>query len=271
MIRRWFFVWALCFCCPLAAWADSTKSMLQEVMLPQDGQAPYATVLLLHGCHGIDRNIPMWQEFLRANGYASVAVDSFKNRAITEICTDFRRLPMFERVNDAYKALAQLTQRPDVDPQRVVVMGFSNGGIATLSALTQIVGTQLPKNHARFRAGIAVYPDCGHFAYAGFTQPVLVLIGEVDDWTPPAACVALASKFANKEPTFETIVYPKAHHGFDIPDLPYRYWGNATNMNKPNGYGATIEGNDNARKKSMNDAMVFLNRLFKTPEAKAHP
>lgn len=248
-----------------AVWAQGESGMLQGYVVPDMASAPFPVVVMLHGCNGVDPNIPMWQQFFRSRGYASVVVDSFGRRRIHEICTDLRRVPAHERVNDAYKALTELVRRPDVDPQRIVVMGFSHGGVATLAALTNTVAAQLPKDHPRFSAGIAVYPECGPYAYATFSKPVLVLAGALDDWTPPAPCVALATKFAQTQPRFQTIVYPKAHHGFDIPGLPYRYWGNATNLNKRSGYGATVEGNEAARVAALGDATAFLDRLFASP------
>ena len=261
--------WRLAIFCGLllqgASAVQAQSGLLHSFVTPDAVSPPYPVVVLLHGCNGIDPNVPMWQQFLATQGYASVVVDSFKRRNIQEICTDFRRLPMPERVNDAYTALTEVTQRADVDAQRVAVMGFSNGGVATLSALTTTVAAQLPRSHPRFRAGIAVYPECGPYAYASFTQPVLVLIGESDDWTPAAPCVAIGQRLAQRTPRLETIVYPKAHHGFDIPGLAYRYLGTAVNMNKRNGFGATVEGNDNARRQATLDAAAFLARVLQAP------
>ncbi|MBV8121012.1 MAG: hypothetical protein JO081_13875, partial [Alphaproteobacteria bacterium] len=36
----------------------------------------------------------------------------------------------------------------------------------------------------RFRAAVAYYPACGVVPLPTFTAPVLILIGEADDWTP---------------------------------------------------------------------------------------
>jgi dienelactone hydrolase len=263
MMQRLWLIGLLGWFSLVPAWAQSSPGMLQDLVLPEGTQAPYPAVMLLHGCNGIEPNVPAWQRVLRDRGYASVVVDSFRRRGFSEICTNLSRLPVHERVNDAYKALTELAGRTDIDPQRVVVMGFSHGAVTTLSALTNVVAAQIPKAHVRFRAGIAVYPECGVFSYALFVQPVLVLIGEQDDWTPAAPCIDLAKKFAGKQPSFETIVYPKAHHGFDIPGLSYRYLSNATNLNKRSGLGATAEGNDQARTQAMADALAFLDRTLR--------
>ena len=57
---------------------------------------------------------------------------------------------------------------------------------------------------------IAYYPFC----YEGVdpSVPVLVLIGEKDDWTPAAKCQALTGKAK-----FEVVVYPGAYHVFNQP------------------------------------------------------
>jgi dienelactone hydrolase len=68
---------------------------------------------------------------------------------------------------------------------------------------------------------------------------------------------------AQRQPKFETLVYPNAHHGFDIPGLAYRYLGNVANFNKRNGYGATVEGNDKARLQATQDVAIFLAQVLK--------
>ena len=49
--------------------------------------------------------------------------------------------------------------------------------------------------------------------------PVLLLVGEADDWTPAPPCVTLASQSGGR---LELRTYPGAHHDFDAPDTPQR-------------------------------------------------
>lgn len=48
----------------------------------------------------------------------------------------------------------------------------------------------------------------------GLNAPLLILIGESDDWTPAGRCISMMPK---EKSSSEVIlkVYPGAHHGFD--------------------------------------------------------
>jgi len=56
-------------------------------------------------------------------------------------------------------------------------------------------------------------------------MPTLVLIGELDDWSPAAACKAMMKR-RNRDSPIQLIVYPDAHHVFDAPrQQGQRYFG----------------------------------------------
>jgi len=57
---------------------------------------------------------------------------------------------------DAYQALNFLVQQRFVDPTRVVVVGFSQGGWLSLSSVERGTTEQTSKN--KFRAAAAFYP-----------------------------------------------------------------------------------------------------------------
>jgi len=89
------------------------------------------------------------------------------------------------RLEDAFAALGYAQRLPYVDAKRIGVMGGSHGGSTTLLTMGQ----------PGFRAGVAFYP-------------LLILIGELVDWTPAVDCNRLAGEVTLK-------VYPGAHHSFD--------------------------------------------------------
>jgi dienelactone hydrolase len=82
-------------------------------------------------------------------------------------------------------------------------------------------------------------------AYSGALKPlapVLILIGELDDWTPAEPCRRLAAAAQSAGYPVEIKVYPGAHHSFDSL-LPIRYVGERRNIYSPSGRGATTGGN----------------------------
>jgi len=118
--------------------------------------------------------------------------------------------------NDALAALNVLKAMPDIDAKHIFLQGYSFGAISSLSA----IDTKNAASHEAKVAGvIAYYPYC----YDGVdpSVPVLVMIGEKDDWTPAAKCQAVTGKT-----DFEVVVYPGDTHGFTMPmDKPVDYLG----------------------------------------------
>ena len=113
---------------------------------------------------------------------------------------------------------------------------------------------------AGFTAAIALYPSgaprygawstakAGNFgpvtSYAGVYKPIaplLILIGEQDDWTPAEPCRHLAERSRGAGYPVDIKIYPGAHHSFDS-DRPVRYDGQRNNSNAPSGRGATTGG-----------------------------
>jgi len=50
-------------------------------------------------------------------------------------------------------------------------------------------------------------------------MPTLILVGELDDWTPAEGCVRAKERWGNAGPPVELVTYPGAHHAFDIQML----------------------------------------------------
>ena len=68
----------------------------------------------------------------------------------------------------------------------------------------------------RFRAAIAFYPEC-LIRLLRLNAPLLILIGEEDDWTPAARCRRMEVE-ARSSHDFTLKVYPGAYHEFDRRD-----------------------------------------------------
>ena len=71
-----------------------------------------------------------------------------------------------------------------------------------------------------FRRFAAFYPGCAAPARNAAWQPaapLMVLVGESDDWTPAAPCHALQARYPQR---ITLIAYPGAYHDFDAQDRP---------------------------------------------------
>jgi dienelactone hydrolase len=192
-----------------------------------DGSGPFPAVVALHGCGGMGPRPHRWASTLRQWGYVALLVDSFTPRGQANICDDvFRVDPQYARMPDAYAAKAYLARQPFVAAQRIGLMGWSHGGWTTLYAVDAIYLTGI--NIPPFPAAIAFYPWCLP-QLRQLNAPLLILIGEADDWTPAARCRDMLRQSAQLgEQTADRLtlrVYPGAPHGFDSLTPPRPYYG----------------------------------------------
>lgn len=116
------------------------------------------------------------------------------------------------------------------------------------------------EKRAGFAAGVALYPRCA--VRSGVYRPVapvLILIGEKDDWTLAEPCRKLVETARQAGHPVAIKVYPGAHHSFDSPN-PVRYVATRINPNAPGGRGATTGGDPAAWADSIREVVAFLDR-----------
>jgi len=217
--------------------ANSTPIDLRGYLRRPDAAGPVPAVVLLHGCNGEPQSLDQnWGPRIAAWGYVTLTVDSFGARGLKNTCTRGLK-PGMEF--DAYSALDFLVKQPFVDPKRVFVVGFSQGGSLTLSSVER--GPVERRADNKFLAAAAFYPPCK--AVKGpMTVSTLIMIGESDDWTFADACRKLAagqddfgiSRQMGEGPPIQLIVYPGAYHAFDASTLrrPVRYFGHHIEFNQ---------------------------------------
>ena len=177
------------------------------------GPEQYPAVVVLHGCDGLSSHIARIADRLGSWGYVALAVDSLGARGFASHCTS----DWLDQAFDAYAALRYLAQQDFVDPTRIAVLGQSMGGYSTLYAVDRDMVAQYFAE--RFRAAVAYYPACSVVPLPTFTAPVLILIGEADDWTPADRCREMVAQARPDSAPITLHVYPDAHHAFDIAVL----------------------------------------------------
>jgi dienelactone hydrolase len=193
---------------------------IQGYLAKPEGAGPFPAVVGLHGCAGMhDTTKRKLADDLVVWGYVVLLPDSFGTRGIDHICTANLDNGL-RRISDAYGALAFLAGQTFVDPQRVAVVGFSQGGWVSLSVADSdyLRNLFVLPNNLNFRAAVAFYPPCRVVA-AHPGVPTLIFIGAVDDWTRAADCSDRIASWGNDGPAIELVVYPGAYHGFYYPHL----------------------------------------------------
>ena len=259
---------------------NGTSEQIPFELVRPDGAGPFPAVVIMHDCSGLgprSSGAPgRWAKELVGRGYVVLMPDSFTTRGYPDgVCTDGSRgrddVSPGRRVRDAYAALAHLRALPYVDGAHVGLMGGSHGGSTTLSSMVAPEHDSdllTREKRAGFAAAIALYPGCvasrRTWSGAGVYQPVaplLILIGDKDDWTPAEPCRRLteAARQAGYPVTLK--IYPGASHSFDS-DRPVRYVAARINPNAPSGRGATTGGDPAAWADSIREVADFFGRYL---------
>jgi dienelactone hydrolase len=177
-------------------------------------------VVLLHGSGGIlaSRELTYAPQLARM-GVAALVIDSFGARRDrgTEFIERVLNITETMMLADAYSGLAFLAARPDIDPRRVVLTGFSYGAMATMYALYAQVANKLAPPGLRFAGHVAFYGPCiARFDDSRTTgAPLLMLIGGRDAITDQRRCAEVAADLRRGGSRVDTIVYPEAVHQWD--------------------------------------------------------
>ncbi|HEV3178590.1 MAG TPA: dienelactone hydrolase family protein [Stellaceae bacterium] len=276
---------------------DGGTEQIPTTILKPPGDGPFAAVVVLHDCSGLSprsSGAPMrWATLLAGQGYVAIVPDSFSTRGFPEgVCTapeevvpQLRRVAPIQRAYDAYAALAYLRSFPFVDGEHVGVIGGSHGGSSTLAAMVTPASNRAPLVEERrhgFAAGVALYPGCDNqygtwsatrefgdhgavTAYNGVYQPIaplLILVGERDDWTPAKPCEELSERADAAGYSVAIKVYPGARHSFDS-SAPTRYLPNRRNANSETGRGATTGGDPVAWADAIKEVTAFFAKELK--------
>ncbi len=211
------------------------------------GGGPSPAVVLFHGCHGVSASNHAWARWLQGHGYVALVVDSWAARNITDGCAAHKPdVPNTERLDDAMGALRFLQSQSRVDPGRIGAMGWSNGGVFAMAVVN---GPSLERARGRgvavpepgYQASVAMYPGgCASLAREYVVKPLLLLIGDADDWTLPGPCRAMVEAMQSRGAPAEIVLYPGAYHYLDVEGQAKVFLPDVGNDNRPGGAGATV-------------------------------
>jgi dienelactone hydrolase len=194
-------------------------TMTGELRIAQ-GSGRLPLVILMHGSGGIGANIESWAKLFNAMGVSTFAIDGFTGRGLVSVNTNQASLGRLNFILDIYSALEVLAKHPRVDPERIVLMGFSRGGQAALYASLNRFHKMWNKSGVQFAAYIPFYPDCAT-SYSGEIEvaekPIRIFHGIPDDYNPVASCKPYIQRLREAGRDVVLTEYPDAQHGFDTP------------------------------------------------------
>lgn len=252
---------------PAAEDGTATASLSSYLYRPTR-RGPFPAVVLLHGCAGILPKHKQWGDRLADWGYVALLVDSFAPRGVERICeADDGQWQRFNtlRVADARSAARYLRELDLVDANRVGVIGWSNGGTIVLDLSMQ----QNDSPSTGFRSAVAFYPSCWQVLQENGEQrlpevrtPLMIAMGERDDWTHPEYCREWIEASDNQS-RVELKLYPGAYHDFDNSRQPLATLTGVRVEGDGNGYGEVTVGFDQAAdRQAQEDLRDFLGRTL---------
>lgn len=254
-------------------YVEGTSTVAGALNLPSRNADKVPAVLILHSSGGVDARGAGYAAALNKAGIATLEIEMFaRGQTVQTHPTAQQNMPQ------VFGALGYLASRPEIDPARIGVMGFSWGGILSIVSATDRFTTEFTQGRLKFKAHLAIYPVCwihgsvlegtamgsphkflklDRDAYLRFTGArVLILAAEKDDYDDPDSCAKFVAEVNKSEgAAFAQTTYPGAYHGWDAPRD-----AQSTSPLANKGRGGTWRGyaNADAAERSRRDAVQFF-------------
>lgn len=182
-----------------------------------EGEGPFPAAVLLADCNGISPHERVWGQRMLAQGYVVYMIDSLFTRGVKSTCGDGPDVPLMD---DLRGAIARLGAVPQVDSDRIAVVGWQDGADVALAWAAQE------------GAGLAVvfYPSCS--APEPLARAVLFVLPS--DYAGYEACNSFAFQEyeAGKVPLQRIAPYGVGA-GFDCQECAGSYLGGPGGWNDP--------------------------------------
>src|ERR1700730_4311787 len=182
------------------------------------GTGRLPVVVLMHGSSGVGATTEAWVHTFNAMGISTFVIDGFTGRGLTTTAPNQALLGRLNLIVDIYRSLDILAKHPRVDPDRIVLMGFSRGGQAALYASLDRFNKLWNKSGVQFAGYIPFYPDCST-TYLTDTEvaarPIRIFHGTPDDYNPVASCKSYVQRLKEAKRDVALTEYPDSQHGFD--------------------------------------------------------
>jgi carboxymethylenebutenolidase len=199
---------------PTLASAQDLEVLSSDVEVMSGGQAyqsyvaaptsggPFPGIVLIHSFRGLEEGYRTMVDQLAAEGFVVLAIG----------WQTFEQSPADDAMSQILQdSVAFLTERDDVDPERLGLTGFCAGGRYTMLFLPQMEA---------FKAGVAWYGfpyngDPAPASFAGdFSAPMLMIHGTADEASTIGDIYRYATELQDASAYFELKVYYGEPHGF---------------------------------------------------------
>ncbi len=195
-------------------WRKTETLQIRGTLSIPEGQGPFPAVVLTSNCGGPAKFefAKFWPRYLNELGYITLNVDHFGPRKQKKCTKKFKPSGAIV-MQDAYGAYAYLARRPEVDKNRVAVLGSSLGAHAINWYTAK--GKPSPEG-LKFSAAVSLYPSsCKKVSPKNKTVPTLIILGDKERGV--ASCKRL-----QPHPKISLNIFPGIYHAFDQPTAKRR-------------------------------------------------
>ncbi|WP_298883850.1 dienelactone hydrolase family protein [uncultured Bradyrhizobium sp.] len=201
----------------------------RTALIKPTGSGLFPAIVLMHQCSGLNPAVAGWARAAASHGYVVLLVDSLGPRSVKSVCFGPRKgVNLFRGTRDALQAAEHLRRMPDVDAQRIALVGFSWGAMVGLLAASPHYVDAL-KSSPGFAAVASFYPGCFRIApqerppydlvNPDVSRPLLVLMGDADTETPSQQCLDKLDVLKRGGAPVEWHLYAGATHCWDCQQL----------------------------------------------------
>ena len=184
------------------------KPIRLDAYLPEASDGLVPAVIALHGAGGSVSGMERYAGTLAAQGFAVYLLHYFDRTGIASADkqTILRNFPLWMKT--LWDAVSFIETQPQVDGERIALLGFSLGAYLSLSnaAIDHRV-----KAVVEFFGGMTKEMNL----FMRRLCPVLILHGEADPTVPVDEAYQLQKLLEKKGIPYEIKIYPGAGHGFE--------------------------------------------------------
>ena len=174
-------------------------------------------VIIVPGSLGVGPNHEAHAETLVSEGYAVFVLDPFGARSVESTVENQTQYSFAASAFDVLATYKKLSEREEIDSDRIGAQGHSRGGSAILTAVTRKFADPIIGKQNSLKAAYAVYPWSGH----QFLSPEIgetnlhSIIGELDDWLSVQQVEEHIAAITATGANATIRIVPEAHHSFD--------------------------------------------------------
>ena len=214
---------------------ENTKpqTITGDLVMPKNINGKVPVLVIMHGSAGVEPwAYELWAARLNPAGAAVFVVDSFKPRGVDSTSSNQfeSKVTIAAQIADSLNALRLLATHPQIDANRIYVIGMSRGGNPAFYSAWPMYQRPVNTGGAKFAGHILMYPGMCNIRYRAdasdkSTAPIFFALADRDkeDYQDVAVCERYAQELAAAGSVVTSKEYKGTYHAWDGGGRRFRY------------------------------------------------